>query len=151
MEFYSSYEKELELERLYRDQLHIKQSQIDSKEKSTGIIQKFTAKALIEIPPRVFYVENGILLHVSKNLNDDSSKSSTDISGKVYKLDPDCKDDVIQFMKDFPSYTVLFYPSGLYGATVDYICPHGSTPAILLSATKTLKVHCEDKYDLSVC
>lgn len=139
MEFISSFEKELDLERLYQDQLHIKQTQINSKEKSTGIIQKYTSKALIEIPPRVFYVENG------KVLNPCSSDS-----GKIYKLDPDCKNDVIQFMKEFSSYTVLFYPSGLYGPTVDYICPHGSTPAILLAPTKTLKVHCEEKYDLSI-
>ncbi len=140
MEFFTTAEQEVSLTHLYEKLIHEKQKRLDSKDRH-HTPQKYTAFAFVCHPPRIFSVVDGFIQYPN---------GVPPTSGKCYRLDADCIDSCIEFIKMNPSYEVHFYPSGFYGPTIDYCCPHKSTPALLKSKTKneSLKVHIESKYSV---
>jgi hypothetical protein len=140
MEFSTTAEQEVSLTHLYEKLIHEKQKRLDSKDLPSKP-QKYTAYAFVSLPPRIFSVVDGFIQYPT---------SIPPTGGKVYRLDPDCIDSCIEFIKHNPSYDVHFYPSGFFGPTIDYCCPHKSTPALLKSKTsnQSLKVHVESKYSV---
>jgi hypothetical protein len=142
--YYTTADQEAALAKIYANSLTAKQAEIDSQEKRTGRIQKFTARAHVSKPPRVFDV-NGPLI-ILDGLGSCPTEPLT--GGACYTTDPSFDDKIAAFLQAHVAYRVIFYPDGRYGPTVGY-CSTG-LPATFISDDDTETLHAEDddKYEL---
>lgn len=61
--FYSTAKYEKSLNEKYRIEINKKQTEIDARQKKTNQIQKYTAKAYISRPDRIFYVKKNEIIY----------------------------------------------------------------------------------------
>lgn len=144
--YYTTAEQEVELAKIYAEALAVKQAEIDAHEKRTGRIQKFTARAHVSKPPRVFDV-NGLQI-VLDRLGPCPTEPHT--RGACYMTDPSFDDKISDFLSRHTAYRVIFYPDGRYGPTVSYYSD--GMPAMFTSdeGDEVLYAEDEEKYEL-VC
>jgi hypothetical protein len=142
--FFTTAEQEEEFDKIYKEQIEIKQKEIDELQKKTKKSQKHSAYAFVLQSERMFVFNNGEI-----TLNGKQCPKEQVIGGKKYGFDPDFKKDIEQFLQGQTHYTVIFYPTGKYGPTVEYIGKSYEMPAkIILNDNTCLNVENEDKYSL---
>ncbi len=148
MEFYSTLRYELILEAYYQSCLAVKEAELAQ----GGVNQKYTAKALVPLPNRVFHIMDGIMYQESVH-PDCACPPCPQEGGCIYRLDPDFRGAVHTFLQAHPNCKCTFQPSGRYGPTIDYSTGDSSViPAVLEAldeSGETLVVEDEDKYDPS--
>lgn len=142
--YYTTAEQEAALAKIYQEDLAAKQAEIDAQEKSTRKPAKFTARAYVSKPPRVFDV-NGPQI-ILEGYGRCPTEPLT--GGACYTTDPSFDDKISEFLSRHRAYRVIFHPDGRYGPTVGY-CSTG-LPAMFISDDDTETLHAEDddKYDL---
>jgi hypothetical protein len=150
--FYSSPEYEKKLQEKYEFELKKKQDEIDEVQRRTKKIQKFTAKAHILRPERLFIVCGGKIYCGDQDDNILSPEKLVE-GGVEYILDTEGDNipNIQEFVSTWPCYKVFFNPDGKYGPCTQYCTNIGATPARLESfGGYKLFLDDDDKYDL-VC
>ncbi len=146
MEYFTSKLQEMALDVIYENDIKTKQKEIDTIRLKTGKIQKFTARAYINEPERVFLIQNG-KTYLGEIKDENVCPTSLESGGKKYTLDIDYEQYIKAFIEKHTSYKVVFSPSGKYGPTVDYCSITGAIPAVIYSHDgETLVVEDENKY-----
>jgi hypothetical protein len=150
--FYTTPEYEKRLNEKYEFEVKKKQDEIDEIQRRTKKIQKFTAKAHILRPERLFNVCGGKIYcgEVEDNI---LSPGQLVEGGGEYILDTegDNAPNIMEFVSTWECYKVIFNPDGKYGPTTCYCTKIGATPARLESfGGFQLILDDEEKYDL-VC
>lgn len=150
-EFYSPADYEKELENRYVFEVKRKQDEIDEIQRRTKKIQKFTARAHISRPDRIFCVEeDGNIFIESVNPNNICPKEKVE-GGEKYVLDSNFDLYIIEFLKKYKRYKVIFSPDGKYGPTTCYCSSIGAVPARMESYDgDVLILDDESKYDICV-
>ena len=150
MYYYTSEAQEKMLTDRYEKIVSEKQDELDSIQKNSGKIQKYTAYACVSIPIRVFVVHGGNV-YFEKVAEENKCPTETKIGGRVYALDSDYKTAIDVFLEGVYEYKVSFMPSGKYGPTVDYCGKRYEMPAIIeRSDGQRLTVEDVEKYELGV-
>lgn len=143
--FYTTAEQESALHTSYVAALKHKTADLEATTAATGKIQKYTARALIDKPHRVFEVIDGVAHY-------DGVPSPTQLvaGGHIYSFDPKYAQKVAAFIAAHPSYKVVFMPSGRYGPTTHWCGSFGSTPAYLIAPDGTeIDADSVDDYDIA--
>jgi hypothetical protein len=149
--YYTSPAQEAALHQEYERLVALKQAEIDEKQRRTGVIQKYTARAFIHEPVRVFHVL-GDKVYFGTVCEENRCPNYAEGTGMIYALDQDYKEQIGAFLDDVTDYTVTFSPSGKYGPTLDYCGRKYEMPAVIVTAAgHTLVVEDEDKYIIGVC
>jgi hypothetical protein len=150
-EFYSPADYEKELENRYIFEVKRKQDEIDEIQRCTKKIQKFTARAHISRPDRIFCVEeDGNIFIESVNPNNICPKEKVE-GGKKYILDSNFDLYIMEFLSKYKRYKVIFSPDGKYGPTTCYCSSIGAVPARMESYDgEVLILDDESKYDICV-
>jgi hypothetical protein len=149
--YYTSPAQEAVLHQEYERLVALKQAEIDEKQRRTGVIQKYTARAFIHEPVRVFHVL-GAKVYFGTVCEENRCPNYAEGTGMIYALDQDYKEQIDSFLDDVTDYTVTFSPSGKYGPTLDYCGRKYEMPAVIMTAAgHTLVVEDEDKYIIGVC
>ena len=150
-EFYSPADYEKELENRYIFEVKRKQDEIDEIQRRTKKIQKFTARAHISRPDRIFCVEeDGNIFIESVNPNSICPKEKVE-GGKKYILDSNFDLYIMEFLSKYKRYKVIFSPDGKYGPTTCYCSSIGAVPARMESYDgEVLILDDESKYDICV-
>ena len=149
MEYYTTAAQEKALDEKYLSL--IKEKELDLKQEllRTRKIQKFTAYALVHMPLRIFYVQDGrVYLNGISAENICPKEPVRD--GGIYKLDSDYKTRIDTFLQKHPNYNVVFSPSGKYGPTTDYCGKQYEMPAYLEANGDRLDVDDDGKYCIGV-
>ena len=150
MYYYTSEAQENKLAEKYEKMVDEKQDELNSTQKKSGKIQKYSARACISIPQRVFIVQKGLVYLGSVSQQNICPKDAKD-GGKIYAVDSDYKEYVETFLQNCDSYSVKFMPSGKYGPTVDYCGKPYEMPAIIERYDgQRLVVEDVEKYELGV-
>ena len=111
--FYTSAETERRLEDIYEKHIQQKQKKLDAQEKK-GIVSKYTARALVKIPQREFYVMgDGIVYYKSHDTFIKCPKDQEE-DGGVYKFEPSLLSAVERFQSRYTTFRVVFEPSMHY-------------------------------------
>jgi hypothetical protein len=92
--------------------LQQKTAELEAAHAATGKIQKYTAKAYIDKPHRVFEVINGVAHYGGV-----PSPTQLVAGGHIYSFDPKYAPKIAAFIASNSSYKVVFMPSGRYGPT----------------------------------
>jgi hypothetical protein len=151
--FFSTAKYEKKLNEKYEFEVKKKQDEIDEIQRRTKKIQKFTARAHISKPERVFYIYNGIAY--CEKIDDKNICPINFVEGGVqYILDNEESNSakLAEFVNKCRNYKITFYPDGKYGPTTCYCTKINATPAKL----KSMEGDCElilddeDKYDICV-
>jgi hypothetical protein len=148
MNYFTSEAYEKGLDEKYMKYVKIKQAEIDETERKTKRVQKYTARAYILHPERVFYVEDGKIFCGSLE-----NECPTELvpGGKCYTLDGDFKNKILEFQNKNKRYKIIFSPDGKFGPTCCYCSKENATPAKLESYDgEFLIVDDDDKYDICV-
>jgi hypothetical protein len=150
--YYSTPEYERRLQEKYEFELKKKQDEIDEIQRRTKKIQKFTAKAHISRPERLFTVCCGKIYCGDQ---DDSIISPGKLveGGAEYILDTEGDNipNIQEFMSTWQCFKVIFNPDGNYGPTTCYCTKIGATPGRLESfGGFQLILDDKDKYDICV-
>lgn len=143
LEFYTTAEQERFFEEEYQQLLKVKQAEIDAHPTQP---QKFTARAHIHQPHRIFVVSNDGTVSLRRR----PCPTGPVPGGGTYSLDTAFTAQILAFQKAHPEYTVTFIPSGRYGPCVYYCGAKRSVmPASLIAPSgEKLVVEDEDKYDI---
>ncbi len=152
--FYSTPEYEKKLKDKYEFEVKKKQDEIDEIQRRTKKIQKFTAKAYVSRPERIFTVFNNIVC--CGEIDDNIICPNKLIKGGYeYKLDIEGNFDIKikEFLLKYNNYKVIFNPDGRYGPTAYYCTKNGATPARLIPINyinddAILILDDKDKYDI---
>jgi hypothetical protein len=152
--FYSTPEYEKRLKDTYDFAIKKKQDEIDEIQRRTKKIQKFTAKAHISRPERVFTVFNN-KIYCGKIEDNIICPNRLIEGGCEYKLDTegDYAIKINDFMEKYNNYKVIFNPDGRYGPTAYYCTKNDATPARLIPLDYIgndfiLILDDENKYDI---
>lgn len=113
MEFYSTLRYELILEAYYQSCLALKETELAQ---GGG---KFTAKALVSLPNRVFHIVNGCMYQETDDPSCACPPCPQD-GGRIYRLDPSFSEQVHAFLGKHTNCRITFQPSGRYGPTIGY-------------------------------
>jgi hypothetical protein len=157
--YYTSPAQEAALHQEYERLVARKQAEIDEKRRRTGVIQKYTARAYIHEPVRVFHVRGSVsgasedrpVVYFGTVCEENRCPDYAEGTGMIYALDQDYKEQIDAFLDDVTDYTVTFSPSGKYGPTLDYCGRKYEMPAVIVTAAgHTLVVEDEDKYIIGV-
>lgn len=142
--FYTTADQEAAFAKIYQEALAAKQADIDAQEKRTRKPTKFTARAHVSKPPRIFDVNCPQI--TLEGYGPCPTEPLT--GGACYTTDPSFDDKISDFLSRHHTYRVIFYPHGRYGPTVGY-CSIG-IPAMFISDDDTETLHAEDdeKYEL---
>jgi hypothetical protein len=150
--FYSTPEYERQLQEKYEFELKKKQDEIDEIQRRTKKIQKFTARAHVSRPERLFTVCGGKIYCGDEDDNILSPYKLVE-GGTEYILDieGDNIPNIQEFVSTWSCYKVFFNPDGKFGPCTQYCTDTGATPARLESMGGfQLVLDDEDKYDISV-
>ena len=148
--YYTTEEQEAALQEKYESDVKRKQAELNEKQRRTGVIQKYTGRAYVHQPVRVFHVR-GEVVYFGSVLDKNKMSTCAESGGGIYALDADFKCQIDAFLKDVTSYSVTFSPSGKYGPTLDYCGHRYEVPAVISTETgDSLLVQDEDKYDIGV-
>jgi hypothetical protein len=111
--FYTSAETERRLNDIYEKHVQQKQKKLDEREQKTGEISKYTARALVKIPHREFYVmADGVVYYKSHDTFLKCPKEQEqEEGGGVYKLEPSLLGAVKRFQSRYTTFRVVFEPS----------------------------------------
>ena len=150
--FYSTPEYEQKLQEKYELELKKKQDEIYEIQRKTKKIQKFTARAHISRPERLFTVCGGKVYcgEIEDNI---LCPDKLVEGGAEYILDTEDDNipNIMEFISTWQCYKVIFNPDGYYGPTTSYCTKIGATPARLESfGGYQLVLDDKDKYDISV-
>ena len=139
--FYTTAEQEAAFDAIYKQRLEAKEAEL-AKIAAT----KYTAKAYVEKPYRVFTVTaDGTVYFGTGN----EPQPTAPAGGKSYTIDPRYASAATAFMKANYPCAVVFMPSGRYGPTIHWCGTFGSTPAYLESEIGTqFYTGEEDSYDI---
>lgn len=149
--FYSTIEYENALNEKYLFAIRKKQEEIDEIQRRTKKIQKFTAKAHISRPDRVFYVEEDGKIYFGEILPENECPKEKVEGGEKYVLDSNFDLYIMEFVSKHKRYKVFFSPDGHYGPTTCYCSSIGAVPARMESYDEeVLIVDDKDKYDICV-
>jgi hypothetical protein len=149
--FYSPVKYEIELHKQYRFALRRKQEEIDNVFIQTKRIPKFTAKAHVSRPERVFYVEEDGQVYYDTVSEETICPNNRVEGGEVYILDDWFEDDIIDFIHKHKKYKVIFYPDGKWGPTIDYCTSNCAIPAKIIAYNgDILNIEDEGKYSPGV-
>lgn len=150
MYFYTTKEQEVALEAEYKRQIAVKQAEIDTIEKKTKKIQKFTAYGHVHKPDRVFRVLDGRIFYGAQGSQE--MPSAPVEGGQTYTFDTRFSKQIAEFCANYASYKVVFKPHGKYGPCLHYIGSPGSMPAQLIAESgEVLDADNDDGYDLLCC
>lgn len=138
--FYTTAEQEQALEAIYQERLAAKEAELAAKP------HKFTAKAYIEKPYRVFTVTaDGATYFGTGN----EPQPTAPAGGRTYTIDRRYASIATAFMAANLPCAVVFMPSGRYGPTVYWCGSFGSTPAYLEGPTgDRFYTGAEDDYEI---
>ena len=151
MNYFTSDAHEKILDEKYMKDVKIKQAEIDEVQKKTKKIQKYTARAYILQPERIFCVEEDGKIYFGSVAPENECPKILTPGGKKYLLDSNFELSVLEFINKHKSYKVIFSPDGKYGPTCCYCSAIGALPAKLESYDgDTLLVEDDDKYDICV-
>ncbi len=149
--FYSTPEYEKRLKEKYEFEVKKKQDEIDEIQKKTRKNQKFTARAYILRPKRIFTVYEGEVYCGDIDVEIRSPCKLVE-GGAEYILDTECSNAkyIIDFIAKHKCYKVLFNPDGHYGPTTYYCSKIGATPSKLeaIDGSSQLILDDENKYDI---
>ena len=145
MQYYTTAEQEKRLREAYSRALEVKQAEIDARQRTTGRIQKYTARAQVLQEPRVFIVEDGIV-YLGSVGEAHRCPSASVAGGGTYTCDERFAAAIHAFVERYPRYTVELHPDGRYGPTV-YYCGQG-IPAYFTGGGETLAAEDEGDYDI---
>jgi hypothetical protein len=149
--FYSTPEYEKRLKEKYEFEVKKKQDEIDEIQRRTKKIQKFTARAYVFRPERVFTVYEGEV-YCGDTDTDILSPCKLVEGGAEYILDTECDNAkyIIDFVSTWKCYKVVFNLDGHYGPTTCYCSKIGATPAKLeaINGSSQLILDDENKYDI---
>ena len=151
MNYFTSEAYEKSLDEKYLMDVKIKQAELDEVRRKTKKIQKYTARAYILHPERVFYVEeDGKIFCGSISLENECPKELVK-GGKIYTLDGDFENKILEFKNKNKRFKIIFSPDGKFGPTCCYCSKENATPAKLESYDgEILIVDDDDKYDICV-
>ena len=149
LEYFTTADQEKGLTQIYNAWIKKKQQELDADEERTRRIQKFTAKGHIQKPARVFCVQDGNV-YFQEVAPENLCPKGLEKDGDRYCLDSDFEKKIEDFLQRHSNYTVIFFPSGKYGPTVDYCAKNRVFPAILEADGEILEVEDENKYDICV-
>ena len=125
--FYTTAEQEAAFEAIYKERLAAKEAEL-ALTKPT----KYTAKAYIEKPYRVFTVTaDGAVYFGTGNI----AQPMAPAGGKSYTIDQRYASAASAFIAANYPCVVVFMPSGRYGPTIHWCGTFGSTPAYLEGPT----------------
>lgn len=144
--FYTTAEQEATFEATYQERLAAKEAELALASKSMNKPNKYTAKAYVEKPYRVFTVTtDGAIYFGTGNIPQPTAPAG----GKSYIIDPRYASAATAFMKANYPCAVVFMPSGRYGPTIHWCGTFGSTPAYLEGpAGDRFDTGAEDDYDI---
>lgn len=146
--FYSTAEYENELNSEYEFAVKKKQDEIDELYRRTKKIQKFTGRAYISKPNRVFYVEEDNIYYKEVVPENICPKEKVE-GGKKYVLDSNFDFYIQQFVEKHKRYKVIFSPDGSYGPTCCYCSSIDAVPARMESYDgEVIILDDESKYDI---
>ncbi len=112
--FFTSAETEHRLNDIYEKHVQQKQKKLDEREQKTGEISKYTARALVQIPHREFYVmADGVVYYKSHDKFLKCPKEPEE-GGGVYKLEPSLLSAVERFQSRYTTFRIVFEPSIYY-------------------------------------
>lgn len=149
--FYSTIEYENTLNEKYLFAVRKKQEEIDEVQRRTKKIQKFTAKAHISRPERIFYVEEDGKMYFGEILPENECPKEKVEGGEKYVLDSNFDLYIMEFVSKHKRYKVIFNPDGKYGPTTCYCSSIGAVPARIESYDgEILVLDDESKYDICV-
>jgi hypothetical protein len=152
--FYSTAKYEKKLNEKYEFEVKKKQDEIDEIQRRTKKIQKFTARAHIPKPERVFYIYNRIA-YCDKIDDKNICPINLVEGGAGYVLDVEEESKyakLAEFVNKCRNYKITFYPDGRYGPTTCYCTKINAIPAKLesIEGDYELILDDEDKYDICV-
>lgn len=149
--FYSPADYEKELKNRYNFEVKRKQDEIDEIQRRTKKIQKFTAKAHVSRPERVFCVEEDGNIYIEIVSPNNLCPKEKVEGGEKYILDSNFDFYIMAFISKHKRYKVIFSPDGKYGPTTYYCSSIGAVPARMESYDgDVLIVDDESKYDICV-
>lgn len=140
--FYTTGPQEAILRARFEEKLTVKDAEIRGRERR---IQKYTARAYVAREPHTFLVKNGAVYFETvgeANLCPLAAVSG----GETYTWDSRFSEEIREFQKRNPNYTVVFNPDGMYGPTMYFMGSEGSMPASLTAENGEMLV--ADHHDL---
>jgi len=145
MKFYTSQYIENLLETIYKNKIKEKNKELkeqDKEFKKQGIIRKYTAKAYIQKPERIFEINNNEISVIIDN----NPVKIIDNSGKIYETDTDFEDSINEFLRNTVEYRVVFYTT----PCLDYYGQNENVyPARIEKKTgEKLEVCDDEKFDI---
>lgn len=147
--FYSTVSYENKLKERYLFAIRKKQEEIDDIYRRTRKIQKWTAKAHISRPERVFYVEEDGNIYCDEVSSENLCPKEKVEGGYKYILDSNFDFYIMEFAAKHKRYKVIFSPDGQYGPTTYYCSSIGAVPARMESYDDDiLIVDDPKKYDI---
>lgn len=148
--FFSTAEYENKLKAEYEFAVKKKQDEIDEVYRRTKKIQKFTGRAHISRPERVFFVEDD-LIYYEEICSDKICPNEKVNGGEKYVLDSNFDYYIQEFISKHKNYKVIFSPDGSYGPTCCYCSSIGAVPARMESYDgEVIILDDESKYDICV-
>lgn len=149
--FYAPARYEEELTNKYNFAIKKKQEEIDEVQRMTRKLQKYTAKAYISKPERIFCVEEDGKIYFEDVMPENICPAEAENDAVKYILDMNFELYILRFIKKHKKYKVIFFPDGKYGPTVYYDSEIGAIPARFESYDgDILEVNDETKYDICV-
>lgn len=145
--FYTTASMEQYLEDQYNKMLSEKDEAMEE------LKSKYTAKALVNVPDRVFLVGPYGVYFVFEDGFTELCPSDPVPGGRTYRLDLDCLDlnqNIKSFQEKYQEYKVTFHITGKYGPTIEYLAPESENvyPATLTAGDDQIKIEDDDKYDI---
>jgi hypothetical protein len=145
MKFYTTPEYENKLNTQFQNELDEKQNEI-------GKNSKYTARAFVCQPERIFIIKDKVIYCGEISEYNISPKSIIE-GGKEYKLEENFLDKILNFIDKYQNYRVIFYPDGKYGPTISYYSETDAIPARIESLENKeifIEIADEDQYDICV-
>ena len=129
--FYTSGETERRLNDIYEKHVMQKQKKLDANEQKTGTVSKYTARSLVQIPHREFYVMADNVVYYKSHDTFLKCPKEQEEGGGVYKFEPSLLSAVERFQSRYTTFRVVFEPS------LHYKSDDGACRATLYSISNT--------------